>query len=404
MISVNRKKAKYIVVPFLGIIFIVFLVNIFSSKKTYSDSENRNLEKIPTVEDIKNNTYASKFEKYYTDQFTLREAMIRINRIFEIKLNKSIVGNYYLGKDNWILGKFPRALTTANIEEYSNAINELSGISKSMGKDVYFALTPHKTNMLKHLYPKFADNKKNINSNKNVFKLSLNPKAIKFLDLDEDLSNAFSEEEREKLYFKTDHHWNGIGAFEGFKLMVQRMEIGISPENLVDYFNKYKTKVYREKDFIGSYNRNLYMLVKEKEYPSYVYLEDAKYEYFINDGKNDKKIQEEDVIATLRNKDKWDYGGAYIRGAECNILKIKNENALTNKKILVFRDSYQAPTTWLFADLFSEVQIIDPRNIENIKMNYEQIIENSDADIVMFMFNSSGFDSMIKSMIDKGIS
>ncbi|QUH19430.1 hypothetical protein [Alkaliphilus sp. B6464] len=72
--------------------------------------------------------------------------------------------------------------------------------------------------------------------------------------------------------------------------------------------------------------------------------------------------------------------------------------------MLVFRDSYQAPTTLMFADLFSEVQFIDPRNIENIKMSYEEIIQNSDSDIVVFMYNSSGFDSMIKNMIDKGIS
>ena len=54
----------------------------------------------------------------------------------------------------------------------------------------------------------------------------------------------------------------------------------------------------------------------------------------------------------------------------------------------------------MFADLFREVQFVDPRNIGNIKTSYEKIIENSDCDIVMFMYNSSGFDSMIQNMID----
>ncbi len=74
-----------------------------------------------------------------------------------------------------------------------------------------------------------------------------------------------------------------------------------------------------------------------------------------------------------------------------------------NKKILIFRDSYQAPTTLLFADMFKEVEIADPRNINSIYKTYKEIIEESNADIVMFMYNSSGFDSMIDSMIDKGI-
>ncbi len=115
------------------------------------------------------------------------------------------------------------------------------------------------------------------------------------------------------------------------------------------------------------------------------------------------KLKEEEVIATSRNNKEWDYGGAYIRGAQTNILNIKNDKALVDKKILIFRDSYQAPTTWLFADLFSEVEIVDPRNIDKIDKTYEEIIKESNSDIVMFMYNSSGFDSMVKAMIDKGI-
>ncbi len=399
----NKKKAKYIAVPFLVIIFLFFLINVFSPKKMLSSAENRNLEKIPSITDIKDGTFAVKFEKYYTDQFIFREEMIRINRMFEVILSKSVIGNYYIGEDNWILGKFPVVLPDKKINIYSDSINELSQLSKAMHKDVYFALTPHKTNMLRHLYPEFVDNKDNIDINKKAFSSALDPGNITFLDLDAYMINKFSKKELEKLYFKTDHHWNGTGAFESFKMMTEKMPLGVSDEELKIFFIKYKTLTYKEKEFIGSYNRNLNMIIDEKEYPSYVYLEGAKYQYFNYDGKTDKQLSEKDVIATLRDRKKWDYGGAYIRGEVCNILKIKNENSLTDKKLLLFRDSYQAPTTWLFADIFREVSIIDPRNIENIDMSYEQMIKESDADIVMFMYNSSGFDSMIESMIEKGI-
>ena len=114
-------------------------------------------------------------------------------------------------------------------------------------------------------------------------------------------------------------------------------------------------------------------------------------------------ISEKNIMATLRKKDSWDYGGAYMRGTNCNILKIRNKNSLSDKKVLVFRDSYQAPMTWLLADVFKEVEIIDPRYIENIDMTYEDMIVNSKSDIVMFMYNSFGFEGMIKEMIEKGI-
>lgn len=59
--------------------------------------------------------------------------------------------------------------------------------------------------------------------------------------------------------------------------------------------------------------------------------------------------------------------------------------------------------TLMLADLFSQVEIVDPRYIENLDMTYEDIIKRSDSDIVLFMYNSFGFEGMIKEMIDKGI-
>lgn len=395
----KNKKTKYIIAPFLGIIFGFFAISVIKPDKSYSMAENRTLEQKPTIDSIKNGTYFKDYESYFNDQFPLRDKLISINTKTEAALNKTQVGNYYLGDNNWILGKFPKILSEKQLNSYSKTMNELTKISKDLNKDVYFTMTPHKTNMLKHLYPDYVDNKENIDKNINAFKNTLDSENISYIDMDKYFEKEFTENELEKLYFKTDHHWNGVGAFEGFKMMVNEMGLGISQDKLKNHFESYKTIKYTKKGFIGSYNQNLDMLIKEKEYPSYVYKEGAKYEYFLNG----KPKKEKHILATSRNKKEWDYGGAYIRGAQTNILEIKNKNALVDKKILIFRDSYQAPTTWLFADLFSEVEIIDPRNIDKIDKTYKEMIEESNSDIVMFMYNSSGFDSMIDNMIDKGI-
>ncbi|MDB8791082.1 hypothetical protein PN398_10115 [Romboutsia sp. 1001216sp1] len=395
----NKKKARYIIIPFLSIVFGFFILNIITPEKKYSIAENRNLDKKPTLKDIEDREFASKFESYYNDQFVLRDEMISINKRSEVKLNKTKVGNYYLVEDNWILGMFPKLLSEKQLDDYSNAINELSEISYSLGKDVYYTMMPHKTNILKHLYPKYVDNTENIDINKSEFRSRLESDIVTYIDMDEYMLSNFRQDELEKLYFKTDHHWTSIGAFENFKMMASRMELGLSQDELDKHFDRYKTTTVKNKNFIGSYNQNLDMLVEEEEYINYAYIDNTQYTYEING----KKKKEEEVIATSRNDKEWDYGGAYIRGAQTNILNIKNEDALVDKKILIFRDSYQAPTTWLFADLFSEVEIADPRNIDKIDKTYKEIIEESNSDIVMFMYNSSGFDSMIKTMIDKGI-
>lgn len=79
----------------------------------------------------------------------------------------------------------------------------------------------------------------------------------------------------------------------------------------------------------------------------------------------------------------------------CNILKIKNDVAPIDKKVIIFRDSYQAPTSWLFADMFKEVELVDVRYAENLPLNTEDMIEKSDSDIVMFMYNDADFNEMI---------
>lgn len=395
----NKKKARYIIIPFLSIIFGFFIFNFITPDKKYSVAENRNLDKKPTLKDIEDGEFASKFESYYNDQFVLRDEMISINKKSEVKLNKTKIGNYYLVEDNWILGMFPKLLSEKQLDDYSNAINELSEVSDSLGKDVYYTMMPHKTNILRHLYPKYVDNTENIDINTSEFRNRLESDIVTYIDMDEYLLNNFSKDELEKLYFKTDHHWTSIGAFENFKMMASRMDLGVSQDELDKHFDRYTTTAVKDKYFIGSYNQNLDMLVKEEEYVNYVHIDNAKYTYELNG----KEKKEEEVIATSRNDKEWDYGGAYIRGAQTNILNIKNDKALVDKKILIFRDSYQAPTTWLFADLFSEVEIADPRNIDKIDKTYEEIIKDSNSDIVMFMYNSSGFDSMVKTMIDKGI-
>ena len=253
----------------------------------------------------------------------------------------------------------------------------------------------------KHIYPKYVESS-SIDKNIKGFEDKLNKGVVNYIEMDDYMMNKFSKKELESMYFKTDHHWNGKGAFEGFKRIIEEMDLDVSSENLKNIFDKYKEITVDSKKFKGSYNKNICMVVREKEYPDYFTIKENKNnnaEYFLNG----EKVKEEDVIATSRHEKEWDYGGAYSRGAQMNILKIKNDDAFSNKKILVIRDSMQGATTWLFRDFFKETELVDPRNITDIKKSYTEIIKESDADIVLFMFNSSGFDSMINEMIKKGI-
>ena len=50
----------------------------------------------------------------------------------------------------------------------------------------------------------------------------------------------------------------------------------------------------------------------------------------------------------------------------------------------------------MISDVFREVEVVDPRHID--KVNLEQVAENTDADIVLFMFNDLSFKDMINQL------
>lgn len=390
----NNNKAKWITIPFLIVIMGTFFINIINKDKEISTSENRTLQQKPTLEDVKSGTYTSDFESYFSDQFTFREELSSLYSKVQITLGKNKIKSYYLLDNNWIMPTPSKVMTDKDLKATANVINELSQISLENNMQVYYASTPHKESMLTHLYPKYTDGLDNSLNNKNKFKEYVDTENINFIDVDKYFLSKFTESQRENLYFKTDHHWNGIGAYEGFKCIIEEM-------NVVDEvsWDEYTTTIFDRGYFLGSYNKNLNKLVQEDESIPYVHLKNKpNYEYFKFDGKNDVKGKEEDFVATRKKEEEILYGGAYMFGNACSILKIRNEDALSDKKILILRDSYQAPTSWLFADIFSEVQLVDPRYIKTLEMSIDDIIRNSDADIVMFMYNTRDFEMMINIM------
>ena len=45
----NKKKARYIIIPFLSIVFGFFIFNFITPDRKYSVAENRNLDKKPDI-------------------------------------------------------------------------------------------------------------------------------------------------------------------------------------------------------------------------------------------------------------------------------------------------------------------------------------------------------------------
>lgn len=385
----NKKRALYFIIPFLSIIFGIGIINFVVKDNKVSEAENRALRQRPTIENIKDKTFTKEYDTYYTDQFVLRDKLIKLDTVMQLQSNKSRVKGLYITDDGYILDV--PATTKATNEDYKENVEDINNIAikaKDRNKEFCYISLPRKENALTHKYPRYVDKNYGLENSK-LFLSMLNQKSINTIDVGSYFINKFSPEEIEKMYFKTDHHWNSIGAHKAFKYIIdglnKKYDLNV---DLSDY--KYKTKVVKEKEFLGSYNINLYELFDKNERIPYVYM-DRRYNNKYYD-LNNKEINEDKIIASDKNKNEITYGGGYTN--DYPYYKVVNKNAITDKKILIIKDSFEAPLTWLFSDVFEEVEIVDLRHID---LSIDEILDKSKSDIVTVMFNN-GLD--LNSMLE----
>ena len=378
----NKKKGLWISIPFLIIIFGFAITNVIAKDRESSVSENRTLKQLPSLKD---GNFTGEFESYYADQFVLRDEFLKLYTKSQILSNKTKVRDYFVYEDKWILESPDVYIEDSKIKESTEIINKYAKELSESGKDVYYISTPYKTNVLKYMYPKYIDS--NISTdNKDRFLANLNKDYMTVVDLSKDFTERFDREKLESLYFKTDHHWNSLGAYEGFKTIVESINKN-SNENIEIKDEDYDTYVLNNKPFSGSYNLNLYQVISKDEEVPYVYRKGSEnYELRKSyDGTWFAPTETREVIARFVNEDELTYAGSYTY--DDHYYQLLNPNALTDKKVLVIRDSYNAAMSWLLADIFKEVEVVDPRHTAAVNLTSKEIIDRSSADVVLFMYN-----------------
>lgn len=387
----NKIKHLCTVIPFIIVIFGIGIINLLSKDNASSFTENRNLQQKPGIQNIINGDYPKTYETYYTDQFIGRESLLKLYTNMQIKMKKSTVRGYYIINKKWIMPTKVSKQDEKQIKDNVSKINRFAKKIKDNKREIFYVSTPCKSQALEELYPKYVD-KGFALENITKFGEKIDDKYVNFINIDKYFNENFTQLQKEKMYFKTDHHWNGLGAFEGFKYIINNMNIlDENNKNLIEDINFEKVEENNKK-FMGSYNRNLFYLFSKNECIPYVnFKKVGKLDYFNYNGKEYEKSDESKLISTEKIYDETTYGGAYTN--DIPLYKIVNKNAPINKKLLIVRDSYQAPTTLLFAGLFKQVEILDPRN--NLDINVSKAVKEGNPDIVMFMFNSETYGNMI---------
>lgn len=357
------KKFKNIVVAVILSSFILVLSVFAWVKPTneFSLTERRPLAKFPELSfnTLVSGTFMKNFENYTLDQFPLRELFRTIKAQSEIGLFNKKSNNDIIEKNGYIT-KIEYPLNEDSIE---NAANKLSAVYEKYLRDtdtnVYFSIIPDKNYYLIGE----DDSYLSLDYNKLVTEITEKTGYMKYIDIFSELSIDS--------YYKTDSHWSQEKILPVAKKLAGEMGVQlnsqyeeISPDKSVYgvYYGQYAIKSVMPDSMIALSN-------------------DFTYNATVTDYQNNRTIP----VYDFAKADGRDFYEAFL-GGPLSLVSIENENATTDRELVIFRDSFGSSLAPLFIEGYKKITLIDIRYIHPNMLS--QFIEFNNQD-VLFIYSTS---------------
>jgi hypothetical protein len=224
---------------FLGAILVVFALTDWSGRGTWvAEFEKRDPVQLP--EPPRNlaaaATYLDRFGKFFSDHFGLRQLMIDLNGRIQIGLlhrspsPQVIVGSndflFYTGQQSIEDYRRLRIFSSQELDAWAAGLKARRDWLASRGIAYLFVVAPNKNTV----YPEDVPHE----IHRAPGKTRVEQLAAR-LDEDPyfcDLTSTLKENKSKGLlFFKRDSHWNDLGAYTGYRAIMQQLGLGI-PEHI----------------------------------------------------------------------------------------------------------------------------------------------------------------------------
>ena len=325
-----------------------------------SQKENRNLAQKPVI--IKdggmNKEYFSQFDAWLGDRFGLREPLVALDSVVKNRMkSKYVLTDRALeGKDGWIfyinnndganLVDFYKLnlLDEATLSRIEDNVRETVEWCAEHGIKVLYLIAPNKHSVYSEYYP--FDRPEGITRGDQVA-AAINAGGADCL-FPRDLLLEKKATAPFRLYFKTDTHWNPLGAYYAYEVLRGKIET-LFPEV------QFPGITYRTEIQEGAYRGDLIPMF------------------------NKPGMEENEYIQVTPDSAKFTDFYEYIKNEGRDGVHTRNKN-VGLPRALVFRDSFFRALEPFVSPLFSEVEYVWKDFTEADK---ERILEYK-PDIVIF--------------------
>lgn len=332
-----KKQKEHIITVSIFCVFIatMFLCYIFSPKNDFSQLEKRYLKDFPeiSVEKILSGDFGNEIETYMADHMPLRDFFVGVNSYFELFTGQGRVSDIYLTKDNALV-EAPIDMNDSNMEKNMKAINKFS---ENLNIPVDFMVVPSSGWASRNNISKPSNEYKDSEHIEKIYSMC-SPKI--------NTVNVTDIFDSPSMYYKTDHHWNSLGAYCAYESYMKSID------------KAYKTKdeftVEIVDGFYGStYSRAALWLTSPEEIELW------------NGSKNITVTNETDEAGHkgVFYKDRLNETDKYTVFLDGNhsVVKIHNPDAKTKETLLVVRDSYSNCLGGFLCETYENVILVDLR-------------------------------------------
>ena len=358
-----NKKIKNIIgiVTFSCFLITTAIICILKPADSMSESERRALASFPkcSSETIFSGEFAKGFENYAVDQFPFRDKLRTLKAMFSYNILNKADNNGLFTFDGHI-SKIEYPKNPDMIEYAQKKFRYLyDEFMKDTNANIYFSIIPDKSMLLAkksgHLSIDYDDF---------VNDFTKKTEYMKYIDI----SPLLSTDD----YYKTDSHWKQENIIDVAKKLGDAMGVTLSGEY---------TRNILENDFYGVYAGQ-----------SAIPCEPDEIVYLTNSAIDNCTVTsyatgmaEKSVVYNMDKAYSKDPYEMFLSGSE-PLLEIENENATTDKELIIFRDSFGSSLSPLFIEAYKKITVIDIRYIQSNFIGSFVEFDNQD---VLFIYSTT---------------
>lgn len=374
MKNLYKKIMVAVFALFLAIMPILTLIYLSPEERPFSENENKYLSAFPklTYKTYKSAGFMKGFDTWLSDRFFGREDWIILKNKTDAALGKTEINGVFTENDMMM-----QKWDGYDEELYARNVNSINSfVANNNGIPVYFMLVPNAQEIYRENTPSFAE----VGSQKEFIDNFYS--SLKGFSGTVDTFSSLMQRKSSYIYYRTDHHWTSYGAFTAYEaaapvldydnfkydsftvehasnsfrgtLFSKTLDFDVTPD-VIDYY----TLTNNEPEVKVSVYKNFNSASREVTYDEYDSL------YF---------------RSFLEVKDKY----SSFLGQNSPIVTVENENAKSDRSLLIIKDSYAHSLVPFLSKEYKKVTMIDLRYIN---MDFRIMTPLEDYDQLLFVYN-----------------